>query len=72
MFEYTHKRVQFSLDDGPTQSLNLYLFCVGNGKFFGGGMKVAPDAVIDDGLFSVITMENVSILQVRKTTHSLP
>jgi diacylglycerol kinase family enzyme len=28
-----------------------------NGQYFGGGMKVAPDAAPDDGMFDVIIME---------------
>ena len=27
---------------------------IANGKFFGGGMKIAPDAVVNDGLFDVV------------------
>jgi len=30
------------------------LVTISNGQFFGGGMQVAPDAVIDDGLFDVV------------------
>ncbi|MFN2582545.1 MAG: hypothetical protein ABR498_07380 [Candidatus Dormibacteria bacterium] len=27
-----------------------------NGRYFGGGMRVAPDALLDDGLFDVIVV----------------
>ena len=27
-----------------------------NGRYFGGGMKIAPDAALDDGWFDVITL----------------
>jgi len=63
-FQYTQKPVRFSLDNRAVETLNVYLFAVANGKYFGGGMKVAPDAVLDDGEFSVITFEDVSVMQV--------
>ena len=37
---------------------------LGIGKFFGGGMKVAPKAIIDDGLFDITIIGDVSKLQV--------
>jgi diacylglycerol kinase family enzyme len=33
---------------------------VANGRYFGGGMKVAPDAALDDGWFDVITLGDFS------------
>ena len=35
---------------------------VANGRFFGGGMGVAPDARVDDGLFSVVIIGEISTL----------
>lgn len=37
---------------------------LGIGKFFGGGMKVAPKAIIDDGLFDITIIEDVSKFEV--------
>lgn len=36
------------------------LLSFANGKFFGSGMKIAPDAKLDDGQFDVITLQDVS------------
>lgn len=33
---------------------------VANGRFFGGGMKICPDAAPDDGLFDVLTIGDVT------------
>ena len=33
---------------------------VANGRFFGGGMKMCPDAVADDGLLDVVTIGDVT------------
>lgn len=32
---------------------SVLLVAVANGKYYGGGMKAAPDAIIDDGLFDI-------------------
>lgn len=37
------------------------LLSFANGKYFGGGMKVAPDAQIDDGVFSMIGIERLKL-----------
>lgn len=45
------RAVRFSLDGGPMEDKRITCFAVGNGRFFGGGMMVTPEARIDDGLF---------------------
>ena len=40
--------------DKTEASINLVELVVANGQFFGGGMKVAPRALPDDGLFNVL------------------
>ena len=54
---FSHQRVVLSLDDEPPETVALLNGIVANGRFFGGGMKIAPRAEIDDGLFEVITLE---------------
>jgi YegS/Rv2252/BmrU family lipid kinase len=45
--------VRFSLDGAPFEEAKVTTFAVANGRFFGGGMQVAPGARLDDGLFGV-------------------
>ncbi|MEU3355491.1 diacylglycerol kinase [Streptomyces sp. NPDC037389] len=40
-------------DDGPEQHIEATLVAVGNGRSYGGGMRVCADARLDDGLFDV-------------------
>lgn len=47
-----------TLYDGPAN-----LVAAGNGRFFGGGMMVAPDASLDDGLFDVVVFGDLSKLE---------
>ena len=45
--------VQLSIDGGPSESLAITTLAVANGRYFGGGMKVAPEADVSDGMFDV-------------------
>jgi YegS/Rv2252/BmrU family lipid kinase len=45
--------VELSLDGGAPERVLVTTLAVANGRFFGGGMKVAPDADVSDGLFDV-------------------
>lgn len=60
---YRNQRVRIRLDDGPATEQRVYAVAVANGRFFGGGMKAAPDAEVDDGLFDVLTMGDLTFLE---------
>jgi YegS/Rv2252/BmrU family lipid kinase len=45
--------------DGSERRFRGYSVAVGNSKAYGGGMYVAPDAVLDDGLLDVVTTGEV-------------
>jgi len=45
--------VRASFDGEPAQDLSVTTLAVANGRYFGGGMMVAPEAKIDDGLFHI-------------------
>ncbi len=48
------------LIDGKPVPDNQYAVAeIANGQYFGGGMKVAPDASVDDGLFDVVLVRAV-------------
>ncbi len=61
---WRNKRVRLVLDpDTPEQEViagPMYTGAIANARFFGGGMKVAPDAMMDDGLFDVVVMGDLS------------
>ncbi len=48
--------------DGREEELDAVLVAVGNGTSIGGGMKVVPDAQLDDGLLDVLVVEPLSRL----------
>jgi diacylglycerol kinase (ATP) len=53
LFSYEKKRILLRVDDGEERSVEILNIAVANGRYHGGGMLVAPDAVTDDGLFHV-------------------
>ncbi len=54
--KYKNATVRLVLDGAPAREGKIYNVAVANGRYFGGGMKVAPDAAIDDGWFDVVTL----------------
>lgn len=54
---YEPQRVRLALDDEPPRQTRIVNIAVANGRFFGGGMMIAPQATIDDGLFDVVGLE---------------
>jgi YegS/Rv2252/BmrU family lipid kinase len=53
---YKNAMVRLTLDGRPPKDGKIYTVAVANGRYFGGGMKVAPEARLDDGLFDVVTL----------------
>jgi YegS/Rv2252/BmrU family lipid kinase len=53
--------IRWSLDGGPFQEGSVTTFAVANGRCFGGGMIVAPGALLDDGLFHVTIWSGYSL-----------
>jgi YegS/Rv2252/BmrU family lipid kinase len=44
------------LDDDQERLMTVANLCVANARYFGGGMKIAPDAKLADGKFDVISI----------------
>jgi YegS/Rv2252/BmrU family lipid kinase len=49
-----------TLDSSPPLTVTGYTIAVANSKAYGGGMLLAPDASLDDGLLDVVMVEHVS------------
>ena len=60
----THKpaRVTICFDQGKRRSLNALMIIIGNTRLYGGVMTFAKQAVADDGVFDVVTMESGSLI----------
>jgi diacylglycerol kinase (ATP) len=59
--------------DGETaeRAIRSYMIAICNGRYFGGGMKVAPQARIDDGAFDVVALGATSKLGFALTSSSI-
>jgi YegS/Rv2252/BmrU family lipid kinase len=60
---YKNIAVSVRLDEREIK-INSNLIVVANGRFGGGGMMLAPHAVLDDGLLDVIITDNATRLDV--------
>ncbi len=49
--------------DGVRHDTGAMLVAVANGQAYGGGMRVCPDALFDDGLLDVLVVEPISRLE---------
>jgi YegS/Rv2252/BmrU family lipid kinase len=60
---YKNQLVRLSLDGGAPLERRIYNVAVANGRYFGGGMQVAPNALLDDGLFDVVALGDFGVAE---------
>ena len=63
LFRYPNHVVELALDDGAPRSMPVTGIAIGNGAITGGGMRLTPKAVLDDGLIDVLIIKGPSILR---------
>jgi len=61
---YKNQKMTITVDDKLICDEPVTVIVAGNGRYFGGGMCVAPNAVIDDGLFDIIILRDLSKLNL--------
>jgi diacylglycerol kinase (ATP) len=66
MFRYDNQPVRLTFDDSAADSLEMTIntVAVANGRYFGGGMHIAPEAELDDGRFDVVAIGDVGIKEL--------
>lgn len=60
---FKNQQVKFRLDDGKELERNIFNLAVANGQFFGAGMQVAPMASLDDGVFEIVILGDLSFAE---------
>ncbi len=60
LFTYQPQPMRIELDGELWREGSTYIVTVANGTTFGRGMKIAPNAKIDDGLFDVVLVEGMA------------
>jgi diacylglycerol kinase (ATP) len=58
---YRHKKIKVSWEGFHWEGTVLSMV-VANGRFFGSGLGIAPEAKVDDGLFEVVIFADLSIV----------
>ena len=68
---WQNTRVVVELEDGVQREGPMHDVIVANGNWHGGGMKLAPDARQDDGVFDVVLIGDVTKLDFLTTAPKL-
>jgi diacylglycerol kinase (ATP) len=73
---YHNKQVTFRIGTKTLEKARIMSMVIANGKYFGGGMQIAPGAKLNDGLFDIVIIKDFSkmelvrnISKVYKGTH---
>jgi YegS/Rv2252/BmrU family lipid kinase len=64
LFAHDNHDVWLTIDGQERRQLRVMLAAVGNGRFFGGGMKICPDATLDDGALDLVAVGDLTRAQV--------
>jgi YegS/Rv2252/BmrU family lipid kinase len=54
LVSYDNTDVWLTVDGGPRERRRVLLAALGNGRYFGGGMKICPAAGLDDGQLDLV------------------
>jgi YegS/Rv2252/BmrU family lipid kinase len=57
-------RLVIQLDDAHERHLVVSNLCIANARYFGGGMRIAPDAKLTDGKFDIISVGDLSAWKI--------
>lgn len=57
-------QVVVQVDEQPEQRLTVVALCIANARYFGGGMKIAPEAKLNDGKFDVVSIGDLGPLKI--------
>jgi YegS/Rv2252/BmrU family lipid kinase len=68
---YENTEIELSLDGGERKRMTVLLGAVGNGRFFGGGMKICPEAQLDSGKLDLVTVGDLGRLEIVMKIHRI-
>jgi YegS/Rv2252/BmrU family lipid kinase len=63
MWQYRNKRVRIRVDGRDFSQGEYLIGAVANGRIFGKGMKIAPEARLDDGFFDAVFVKGMRFLE---------
>ncbi|HEY1402768.1 MAG TPA: diacylglycerol kinase family protein, partial [Pyrinomonadaceae bacterium] len=68
---FARPTLRIQLDERPEFRLAVVNLCIANARYFGGGMKIAPQAKLDDGLFDVVAVGDLDTLKILTNVYRL-
>ena len=68
---YDNVEVEVAIDGGARRRLTVLLGAVGNGRFFGGGMKICPEARLDNGRLDLVTVGDLGRFEILAKIHRI-
>jgi YegS/Rv2252/BmrU family lipid kinase len=63
---YRNKPVTFKIGDKAAENTKVLSMVVANGRYFGGGMQIAPEARLDDGKFDIVVVGDFGKIELLK------
>lgn len=63
---YHNAPVRLRVDDQAPIEARIKVVAVCNGRFFGGGMRIAPDAALDDGGLDLVVVGDLSVWRLAR------
>ena len=64
-------KIRVRIDDGEEKTLQTIQFSVANCRYLGGGIMIAPDAKINDGLLDVVNIGDISTAKIILNAYTL-
>eukprot|EP01137_Pigoraptor_chileana_P014293 Opistho-2@68754 len=65
----SNRATRMKIDDSDWMNCNMFELLVCNGKFYGSGFEIAPEACMTDGQFDIVLLEDVSMLEASRVSH---
>ncbi len=63
---YRNTTIAFEADGGPRREVVVNDLVIANGQYFGGGLRPAPRADLEDGLFDIVIIGDIDFKTTRK------
>ena len=67
---FENRRIRLTID-GVTEAADVLFVAIANGAYYGGGMRIAPAATVDDGRLDVCVVGDISRLTVLRQLPNL-
>ena len=70
-FSFQAPEVFLQFDEQEKKRMKIVIVCVANGPSFGGGMRIAPNAKLDDGIFDVLIAGDIQAAKLLLNSYKL-